>query len=114
MASQLDLFRSAISRRRFLGWLGAAGAAAMLPACRQTNNAALFNIPPGQTVARLPEKTELIMLTDRPPQLETPLHYFKEDLTPNDAFFVRWHNAGIPTDVDTATFKLKVKGHVQK
>jgi hypothetical protein len=31
-----------------------------------------------------PEKTEMILLTDRPPQLETPLHYFRQDLTPMD------------------------------
>jgi hypothetical protein len=43
----------------------------------------------------------LVLQTDRPPQLETPLHYFRQDLTPNDAFFVRWHLAGMPTQVDT-------------
>ncbi|MBX9724542.1 MAG: molybdopterin-dependent oxidoreductase, partial [Candidatus Obscuribacterales bacterium] len=57
---------------------------------------------------------ELILLTDRPPQLETPLYYFSKDLTPNEAFFVRWHMAGIPTRVDLSTFKLEVSGHVDK
>ena len=28
-------------------------------------------------LVRFPEKTDLILLTSRPPQLETPLHYFK-------------------------------------
>jgi sulfite dehydrogenase (cytochrome) subunit A len=65
-------------------------------------------------LARYPQKTDLILLTDRPPQLETPLHYFLTDLTPNDAFFVRWHLAGIPTTVDLQTFRLEVSGHVQK
>ncbi len=55
---------------------------------------------PRRTV-RFPEKRELMLLTDRPPQLETPLHYFRQDVTPNEAFFVRWHVAGIPTHVDT-------------
>jgi hypothetical protein len=32
-----------------------------------------------------------MMLADRPPLLETPLHFFLQDLTPNDAYFVRWH-----------------------
>ena len=27
-------------------------------------------------MARYPQKTDLILLTDRPPQLETPLRYF--------------------------------------
>ena len=43
--------------------------------------------------ARYPEKTDLLMLADRPPLLDTPLHHFLSDLTPNDAYFVRWHYA---------------------
>src|SRR3989449_3766078 len=65
-------------------------------------------------MVRFPEKRELILLTDRPPQLETPLHYFRQDFTPNEAFFVRWHVAGIPTHVDTGSFRLQVDGHVQR
>ncbi|HZD32749.1 MAG TPA: molybdopterin-dependent oxidoreductase [Candidatus Angelobacter sp.] len=65
-------------------------------------------------LARYPQKTDLILLTDRPPQLETPLRYFQTDLTPNEAFFVRWHLSGIPTSVDLRTYRLEVGGHVQK
>jgi sulfite dehydrogenase (cytochrome) subunit A len=65
-------------------------------------------------MVRFPEKREMILLTDRAPQLETPLHYFRQDLTPNDAFFVRWHLAGIPTRVDTNLFQLQIDGHVQR
>ncbi len=64
-------------------------------------------------LARFPEKTDLILRTDRPPQLETPLRYFREDLTPNEAFYVRWHLEGIPTSVDLRKFRLNVGGHVQ-
>lgn len=74
----------------------------------------LIHVPPGQSVARFPEKAELILLTDRPPQLETPLFYFREDLTPNEAFFVRWHLSGIPTSVDLNEFRLNIGGHVDK
>ena len=43
-----------------------------------------------------PGKRALIRLTTRPPQLETPFSVFNEGLvTPNDAFFVRYHLAGI-------------------
>ena len=63
-------------------------------------------------LVRYPQKTDLILLTDRPPQLETPLQYFTTDLTPNEAFFVRWHLSGIPTSVDKRTFRLEVNGHV--
>jgi DMSO/TMAO reductase YedYZ molybdopterin-dependent catalytic subunit len=56
----------------------------------------------------------MILLTDRPPQLETPIHYFRQDLTPNEAFFVRWHLEGIPTSVDLRTFRLNVTGQVRQ
>jgi sulfite dehydrogenase len=65
-------------------------------------------------MVRFPEKGEMILLTDRAPQLERPLHYFRQNLTPNDAFFVRWHLAGIPTRVDTNSFRLQADGHVQR
>ncbi len=65
-------------------------------------------------LVRFPEKTDLILLTSRPPQLETPLHFFKELLTPNDALFVRWHLADIPTKVDLATWRIAVGGNTDK
>jgi len=104
-----------VSRRRFLQFASAAALSGVLGAChRQDDSENFITLPPGQTVARFPEKTELILLTDRPPQLETPLHYFREDLTPNDAFFVRWHYEGIPTFIDLRQFRLEVGGHVNK
>lgn len=58
-----------------------------------------------------PQKRPLIVLTPRPPQLETPFAVFDEGiLTPNDAFFVRWHNADIPTDIDGAKHRIAVTG----
>ncbi|MBI3752494.1 MAG: molybdopterin-dependent oxidoreductase [Deltaproteobacteria bacterium] len=60
------------------------------------------------------KKKDLILLTSRPPQLETPLPYFKELITPNDALFVRWHLANIPTSVDLNQWKLKVNGNVDE
>jgi DMSO/TMAO reductase YedYZ molybdopterin-dependent catalytic subunit len=33
-------------------------------------------------------------------------------LTPNDAFFVRYHLAGIPTEIDPETFRISVTGKV--
>jgi sulfite dehydrogenase len=62
-----------------------------------------------------PEKRKLLVLTSRPPQLETPFSVYGESLiTPNDAFFVRYHLANIPTEIDPDTFRLDVKGHVDK
>ena len=61
-----------------------------------------------------PEKRPLIRMTSRPPQLETPFAVFDEGLlTPNDAFYVRYHLAGLPTDdIDPDTYRLAVKGLV--
>jgi DMSO/TMAO reductase YedYZ molybdopterin-dependent catalytic subunit len=59
-----------------------------------------------------PEKRPLIVLTSRPPQLETPFEVFNEGLlTPNDAFFVRYHNAGIPTSVDADRHVIRIGGN---
>jgi sulfite dehydrogenase len=51
-------------------------------------------------------KDSLLLLTDRPPNLETPLKYFQLDYTPNNVFFVRWHLAGLPDSVNLETFQL--------
>lgn len=66
-----------------------------------------------RTMAVFPQKKPLILLTSRPPQLETPFSVFNESiLTPNDLFYVRYHLAGVPTSIDTATFRLEIKGKV--
>lgn len=65
-------------------------------------------------LVRFPEKTDLILLTSRPPQLETPVHYFKELITLNEALFVRWHLANIPTSVDLSQWRLKIGGNIAK
>ena len=60
-----------------------------------------------------PGKRPLIRLTTRPPQLETPFSAFDEGvITPNDAFFVRYHLAGIPLMIDPDAFRLVVEGKV--
>ena len=60
-----------------------------------------------------PGKRPLIRLTTRPPQLETPFSVFDEGIiTPNDAFFVRYHLADIPLTIDPDAFRLTVQGKV--
>jgi DMSO/TMAO reductase YedYZ molybdopterin-dependent catalytic subunit len=61
-----------------------------------------------------PQKAPLILLTDRPVQLETPRHYFLQAFTPNDAFFVRWHLETIPNSVDLKEWRLRVEGNVER
>lgn len=67
-------------------------------------------------LVRYPQKRPLIRLTSRPPQLETPFAVYSEGLlTPNDAFFVRYHLSGNtpPQDLDPENFRLAVKGAVR-
>jgi len=65
-------------------------------------------------LVKYPQKRPLIRLTTRPPQLETPFEVFNESvITPNDAFFVRYHlSESPPLEVDADTFRLEVKGKV--
>src|SRR5262249_42901333 len=57
----------------------------------------------------LPGKKPLIKLSYRPPNYETPIEYFRTAITPNDAFFVRYHLPNIP-EVDARTWKIVVGG----
>jgi DMSO/TMAO reductase YedYZ molybdopterin-dependent catalytic subunit len=61
----------------------------------------------------LPGKKPLIKLTYRAPNYETPLEYFRTAITPNDAFFVRYHLSDIP-EVDLAKWRLTVGGEGAK
>ena len=70
--------------------------------------------PKGPDMVKYPEKGEMILHTDRAPQLETPLSVFKEDYTPNEYFFVRWHHSQLLTRIDIDTFKLYINGAVDK
>jgi sulfite dehydrogenase (cytochrome) subunit A len=112
----LDARRLGIGRRDFLR-LGAAAVAGASAIAKGRLSFAADTVAGGPTASfplvKFPEKTDLILLTDRPPNLETPLKYFREDLTPNDAFFVRWHLGIVPTRIDTGAFELAVAGHVK-
>ncbi|WP_082718695.1 MULTISPECIES: SorA family sulfite dehydrogenase catalytic subunit [unclassified Sphingobium] len=65
-------------------------------------------------LVRYPQKRALIGLTARPPQLETPLALFDGPVTPNDAFFVRYHLSDLPLDIDARRFRLALGGHVER
>lgn len=68
---------------------------------------------PYDQMLQFPGKVPMRAINDRPPCLETPWEYFKHDITPNDAFYVRWHLQTIPT-INEQSWKLKVSGHVDK
>ena len=96
-----------LPRRRFLAHSIATGAALALPGCDRPAP------PPTPAPTGFPGKvSDLVLHTDRPPNLETPTKYFVHDLTPNDAFFVRWHLALLPLATDPATWRLRVDGHI--
>ena len=59
-------------------------------------------------------KAPMLLLTDRPPNLETPLKYFLQDYTPNNVFFVRWHLSQFPDKIQEDTFRLRISGNVNK
>jgi len=102
---------SAVSRRALL-----AGSVSLLATRAFAQKAQLSaGLPPGVAdVAQLdslPGKRPLIRLSHRPPNYETPISVFTGPITPNDAFFVRYHLADIP-QVDPAKWRLTISGGV--
>jgi len=63
----------------------------------------------GAVLHALPGKRPLIKRTFRPPNYETPVEYFSEAFTPNDAFFVRYHLPNVP-EVSREEWRLEIGG----
>jgi sulfite oxidase len=61
----------------------------------------------------IPGKRPMILHNDRPEDLETPLRYFDQYLTPVDAFFVRQHLPR-PAPIAPAAYRLTINGRVSK
>jgi sulfite dehydrogenase len=104
--------RSAFDRRQFL-CLAAASAVALPAGCGRKPTP-VADAPPADAPVRFPGKVLMRTLNDRPPCLEAPWSAFRTDITPNDAFYVRWHLQVIPTNIDPRTWRLKVAGHVDQ
>ncbi len=60
----------------------------------------------------IPGKRSMIVHNDRPEDLESPVSYLNQWITPTDCFFVRQHLPR-PT-IDEASFRLTLSGRVQK
>ena len=104
------------TRRRFLA---AAGAATLAPLTAVAENIIKLPLPGGPDeraiTTAFPQKGALILQRTRPPLLETPMEVFDRSIfTPNDQFYVRWHWAGIPNEIDVNSFRLAVHGHVDR
>jgi len=98
-----DWLRAAVAG---LGGLGAVGCTRRLDSTAETT--------PPDAPMRFPGKVPMRVLNDRPPLLETPWNAFRHDLTPNDSFYVRWHLELIPTRVDPRSWRLAVRGRVER
>jgi len=107
-----------LDRGRFLLGAAAAAAAAGVPRGTRAQAAPAVQMPfdnGARELVAFPQKRPLILLTPRPPQLETPFAVFDDGvLTPNDAFFVRWHLANVPQTVDATAHRIAVTGEVAK
>jgi DMSO/TMAO reductase YedYZ molybdopterin-dependent catalytic subunit len=108
-----------LNRRHFVSGTAATGAVVgagglpLLSSARAARPELASALPEGVHTSAildaLPGKKTLIKLSYRPPNYETPIEYFREAITPNDAFFVRYHLAVIP-EIDAKTWKLSVGG----
>jgi DMSO/TMAO reductase YedYZ molybdopterin-dependent catalytic subunit len=112
-ATQTRLARPDRTRRALLLAGAAAAGGSFLDLARAADTVVLPMVNGERVVAAFPQKRPLIVLTERPVQLETPLAAFNEVFTPNDAFFVRWHLSNVPTSVDGSAFRIRVRGMVK-
>lgn len=104
-----------LGRGRFLAGAGAALAAGAIPRGASAQTVQLPFANGERPLVAFPQKRPLILLTPRPPQLETPFAVFDQGVyTPNDAFFVRWHLSNIPQSVDAAAHRIAVSGAVER
>jgi DMSO/TMAO reductase YedYZ molybdopterin-dependent catalytic subunit len=103
------------SRRVFLQSAVTSGAGLLLPRHLFAADAIFgpSDLPQGfldtATLENLPGKIPLIRKSFRPPNFETPLSYFEQAFTPNNAFFVRYHAADIP-QVNAENWRLTITG----
>ncbi len=92
------LDRRDLIRRAGLTALAGFGGGSFAPLRALAGNTAALPFGNGERpLVAYPGKRPLLQMTARPPQLETPFSVFDEGaITPNDAFFVRYHLADIP------------------
>ena len=105
-------------RRAFLGGVALAALTGRRALAENTTTLPLPGGPGERALTTaFPGKGPMILQRTRPPLLETPFEVFDPVssggvFTPNDEFFVRWHWAVIPTELDVNAFRLGVTGHV--
>jgi DMSO/TMAO reductase YedYZ molybdopterin-dependent catalytic subunit len=113
----LGSFGRGPTRRQVLAQAGAAGLAMTArPAWATTVQLPFPGGPDARPITtEFPQKGAMVLQRTRPPLLETPFEVFDRGVfTPNDRFFVRWHWAVIPTEIDVDKFRLAVHGNVNQ
>ena len=75
------------------------------------------NLPDGLNLLGLDNLSdkhpEMIVLNDRPINMEAPAHLLNDELTPNNLFFVR-NNGLAPTNIDLVNWTLEISGESAK
>lgn len=103
-----------MQRRQVLTGLGAAALASHAARAAELGLWVSPQLPDGTralaSLASLPGKQKLIRLSDRPPNYETPIDVYRNAITPNDRFFVRYHLADIPDMSALAKWSLTIGG----
>jgi DMSO/TMAO reductase YedYZ molybdopterin-dependent catalytic subunit len=104
------------SRRGFLVGGGAAGIS-LIASRAFADETVDLGLPDGVSTRPIVKnylgKGPMILQRTRPPLLETPFEVFDKDIiTPNDQFYVRWHWANLPSEINAETFRLVVRGQV--
>ncbi|PPK39589.1 oxidase [Pseudomonas laurylsulfatiphila] len=104
--------RRRVLRDAFTLALAASPVANLARAAEKNTEEVTFAAGP-RPLVQYPQKRPLTLVTTRPPHLETPFSVFNEGaITPNDAFFVRYHLANFPTSIDPDSYRLTIKGLV--
>ncbi|MDD5322172.1 MAG: molybdopterin-dependent oxidoreductase [Methylococcales bacterium] len=102
-----------VDRRHFIkkvaGGLAALGSWFLLPRSGLAADPVAADTEVATIMDMLPGKKALIKKSYRPPNYETPVNYFDAPFTPNDVFFVRYHNSVIP-EVKAEDWRLRVGG----
>ena len=110
--------REPLTRRRVLQGVGT-GFIGMMPVPAWAQETFDFKVPGGPSVRPIttsfPEKGRMILQRTSPPWLETPFDiYDKSVITPNNQHYVSWHWATYPEEINVDTFRLAVRGEVDK
>jgi DMSO/TMAO reductase YedYZ molybdopterin-dependent catalytic subunit len=113
-----DVQPSELTRRRVLGGMGIASLALMSSPVSAQETVDL-HVPGGPSTRMIttsyPQKGRMILQRTSPPWLETPFEVFDKGVfTPNDQHYVSWHWANFPGDIAVDSFRLTVRGQVNR